>query len=1228
MLKFVTRFRFDFGIALAVLAIGLLGSELTAQLLRNKEQRDAQNALGVSAQELISLIESRGAQTIGVVEATSWLFNSGVRIERQTFAQFARSAIYLHPNVLQLEWHPLIADPQRQEWEATMRAQGMRLRIQEPLANKSGLIPALTRPLYSPILYMEPEDTAFLGLDVMAFPPQASVLMSTTRDNVVLASAPFDYVPFVGEPAAMTAEDRLAMVIVAPVYRVPLPSREQRQASVIGHVIAFTPLRYLFNDLNTKSVQAHVELSVHDVSDRYAENPFTLFRSSRDVAATSDVLPDLEFVHLLKMAGRQWRVSVNPTPIFMLEHSSVVPDRVRQIGAGLAFFLAFLVLLTLKNRRNLRGVEQYLKQVTDNIPVAVFQARATTQGDFQIEFISPQVQGILGVAADAIISQQQDWLTHLSLAQRVDITRVLQQNCRDGSAWDLNIMIADASAESRWLHLLARPLRQADQTLHYHGYLEDISEQVRAQQAMQQAREMAEEMARTKADFLANMSHEIRTPMNAIIGMTHLALQTDLNPRQRDYLRKVHQSGQHLLQIINDILDFSKIESGKMKLEETAFDVVGILENVANLIMEKANAKQLEVVFDVEPGIPAKVLGDPLRIGQILINYANNAIKFTEKGEIALRVQVVVQSDNDVQLRFSVRDTGIGLSEEQQANLFQSFHQADSSTTRKYGGTGLGLAICKRLAELMNGRVGVSSALTVGSTFWLEVTLKKSAEKVVAVLLAEHLRGQAVLVADDNDSARTVLSEQLSSLGFTVQSVANGNTALQKIKQADQSASPFMAAFIDWQMGAGLDGLDVIAAVHSAHLQYPPRMILVTAFGRDDLFNQAEKIRVDGVLLKPFTSSTLYSTIAQTLSQDLGCDADDVVRAPMQRPNFRGSSILLVEDNELNREVGRELLEATGCHVECAENGEQALLRLQHAYFDLVLMDMQMPVMDGVTATEILRRDPKHKNLPVVAMTANVMREDRERCFAAGMNDYVSKPIEPEALWAVLARWLKSDVPATAEHRAKTSRDEAPLPQIGGLDAEQGLRRVLGKKALYLKLLRRFIDDGSDTVRQLDEALAQADGSKAERLVHTLKGVAGNIGAEQLALQASELEMAMRSNNAANDIAIKLQRVRATVADLVTHLSQQLPAESSAGTAAPDFNESAVRAAFIELLHWLQQDDARAASCFAKHRAVLSSALPNQIRSIEQAVNDYDFQTAAESLNLAAAELNIDVSEV
>lgn len=779
-----------------------------------------------------------------------------------------------------------------------------------------------------------------------------------------------------------------------------------------------------------------------------------------------------------------------------------------------------------------------------------------------------------------------------------------------------------------WTRWAVRAIDPDDLSKGLAGTFEDITAERASFKALEDAKALAEDAARVKADFLANMSHEIRTPMNAIIGMTHLALKTELTDRQRDYLQKIQRSGQHLLGVINDVLDFSKIEAGKLVIEQVEFDLEQLLGGVGAFIVEKTTAKGLELILDIARDVPCDLIGDPLRISQILLNYANNAVKFTEQGEIALSVTVDHAGSDEAVLRFAVRDTGIGIAETQRSRLFQSFEQVDTSIARQYGGTGLGLAISKRLAELMGGEVGFDSTPGVGSTFWFTARFGYTVAKVRRLLPEPDLRGRRVLVVEDNASMRTVLVEMLRSMTFNVTAMDSGRAALAEIGRATAAGEPYEIVFLDWQMPE-LDGLATAREIRRLGLATPPRLAMITAYGREDLIQAAEDAGIEHTLSKPVTPSLLFDTAMHLLHQ-----------APTQPERWPlaqtaaidlsaiiGAHILLVEDNELNQEVATELLTSAGFAVDIAADGAVALRRVQEQHYDIVLMDMQMPVMDGLAATRAIRQLPGYGDLPIVAMTANAMAGDRERCIAAGMNDHIAKPIDPQDLTAKLLQWVKPDPqrarrraePAAAVFTALAPEANPPPDAIAGLDMALGLRQALGREKLYHRLLVQFAAGQADAPARLAATIAEGQWGEAERTAHTLKGVSAQIGALALCDLAERLEQALCQQA---PIAV-LEPLQAEIAQVLPPLVAAIAArwpQAAASTLKAPFDERAWRIVRKRLIALLEEDDAESTYFFEANEALLRAALGTQYASLFAAIECFDFATVLEALKNMGCE--------
>ena len=781
-----------------------------------------------------------------------------------------------------------------------------------------------------------------------------------------------------------------------------------------------------------------------------------------------------------------------------------------------------------------------------------------------------------------------------------------------------------------WVRLTGTAVDPTDVSRGLVAVVDDITTERAAVEEIRKAQALAEATARMKSDFLANMSHEIRTPMNAIIGMSHLAMKTELTPRQRDYMKKIQGSSQHLLGVINDILDLSKIEAGKMTVEHIAFDLNQVFDNVAGLIAERTAAKGLELIFDVAGDVPSSLIGDPLRLGQVLINFAGNAVKFTERGEIAILVSLEQESERELTLKFAVRDTGIGISPEQQDRLFQSFQQADSSTTRKYGGTGLGLAISKQLAELMGGQVGVDSEVGVGSTFWFTARVRRGELSERNFLPEPDLRGRRVLVVDDNEHAREIIAEQLRSMTFVVVSLSSGAQAVTEVARAAQEGEPYEIVFLDWQM-PGLDGIATAAQIHALALPASPHLLMVTAYGRDEIMKSANAVGIEDLLVKPVSASLLFDSVMRALGAADGEQARslDPTAVATELAPFAGQRVLLVEDNEINQEVATELLQSAGFVVELADNGAIALEKVRHAVvpYAVILMDMQMPVMDGLDATREIRKLPQCADLPIVAMTANAMGGDRERCLDAGMNDHVAKPIDPEQLWRTLAKWIKPRSAATvaAPTRMSTVTAAEMLPllaPIAGLDMKQGLQHALGRPALYVSLLRKFVAGQPEFPAQLGAALEQADWQTAERLAHTLKGLAAQIGAAVLHSQAGKLELAIRQRDDAQELVALRTAVSNQLTELIDSIASRLPLEAAMPETVP-VDAGQLQALCARLAAQLTGDDFTSVDTVEAGAELLRAALGAYFEPMADAVHNFNFESALDLLRKGVADRDI-----
>jgi len=809
------------------------------------------------------------------------------------------------------------------------------------------------------------------------------------------------------------------------------------------------------------------------------------------------------------------------------ESASISP--IKNESGEISHFVAVKEDITERRRaeQKIKYSEKQLRTILDNSPVGVLyfdDQGCLVEGN-------DQARNIFGASREQFIG--------FNVPDRVpnkDVVNAFMGALKGKTTTYEGDYTSVTGGNSASFRFIFNPVNPGSSTTEVIGTVEDITERKHMEQEILAAKEKAEEATRAKSDFLANMSHEIRTPMNAVIGMSHLALKTELTPKQQDYLNKIQSSANSLLGIINDILDFSKIEAGKLDMESVEFNLDDVLDNLANLVTVKAQEKEeLEVLFATATEVPRFLVGDPLRLGQVLINLVNNAVKFTESGEIVVATELLKRDEAGLTIKFSVRDTGIGLTKDQIGKLFQSFSQADTSTTRKFGGTGLGLTISKRLVEMMGGDIWVESQYGKGTVFAFTAKFDLGEEKIKRHLVpSSDLRGMKVLVVDDSATSRNILQNILESFTFDVTLAASAEEGLETIQRADTDQS-YELVLMDWKM-PGMDGLEASEHIKSHQtLSKIPAVILVTAYGREEIMHQAEQIGLDGFLIKPVSPSVLFDTIMNVYGEGIPETSRIVERHKEieQLEDIRGAQVLLVEDNEINQQVAKEILEGSGLKVAVANNGQEGVDAVMKNQYDAILMDIQMPVMDGYTASrEIRNLKSEIRNVPIIAMTAHAMNGDEQKSIEAGMNDHVTKPIDPDQLFATLQRWIMQvekraavlkRLPASGEQQlsnASAEPDQAvpekvQLPEsLPGFDLKAGLSRLMGNKRLYRKLLIDFGTNYSGVAGEIWKALEAKDFKQAHSLIHDLKGLCGNLEATELQTAAVEMETLVKGQTA------------------------------------------------------------------------------------------------------------------
>jgi len=893
----------------------------------------------------------------------------------------------------------------------------------------------------------------------------------------------------------------------------------------------------------------------------------------------------------------------------------------------------------------LRKAEEKYRKIFENAVEGIFQ----TKPDGTLVGVNPTMAKMFGYdSADAMLAAAKNISDYYVVPEaRKEVVKQITDN---GKVLNFETQLFKKEKEKIWVSISARLIydKQNERNL-FEGMVMDITARKEREKA-EEERKTAEAANQAKSRFLANMSHEIRTPMNAIIGLTDLALRTELTAKQADYLEKISLSASSLLGIINDILDFSKIEAGKLDLENISFNLNEVLENLASLITLKTEEKGLELIFDMHRDLPLNLIGDPLRLGQVLVNLANNAVKFTEKGQIIIKITTGDGKTDETKLQtrlaFSVADSGIGMTPEQMAKLFKSFSQADSSTTRKFGGTGLGLSISKRLVEMMGGEIWVESKEGHGSTFRFTAAFGlQNTQPRERKQIESHFSGMRVLVVDDNDTSREIIVNALREFSFAPEEAVSGVHALEMIEN-DLSQAPYKLILMDWRM-PGMDGVETAKRIkNNPGLSEKPHIIMLTAFGREEVRRRAEAVGIDGFLVKPVSRSILFDAIMNLLGGHAGDQAaleKKTFHPRAESDSFENVVVLLAEDNEINQQVAVELLETAGIQVEVVPNGRLAVEAVcredAHGTYDMVLMDIQMPEMDGYTATGTIRKFEKQhgkKSMPIIAMTAHALAAEKERCKAEGMDDHISKPINPRLLFSTIKRWLAPEkISATGHETGRKNRktgigeghgtpaDDLP-DALAGVDLSAGLQRVAGNRELYSQILKKFGSKYRDLPNQILKVIDQKKFQQAADLTHTIKGIAGNIGAQQAFEALQQLEAVLKKSEPADyqKLYWKANEQVGSVFAAIDEWMENLEVSRQAADTAGESDESldvaidadSVRQTFEDLKGYLSDYNTDALEFLTRLERLTQGRHREELGEIRELVDELEFDQAMDKL--------------
>lgn len=1166
----------------------------------------------------------------------------------QAYEQVLRSGKALFSSseaVHRAEWYQFAEDLHIEKYYPGIQGYGFTKRVlpaeKDALVQemrKEGIVdfriwPDQPRDEYTAILYLSPLDernARALGYDMFSEPVRHEA-MERARDSGA---------PAVSGKVVLVQETQSGVqagfLMYLPVYRngAPTATVDQRRAALQGYVYA--PFR--MNDLMDGVLGTSLPEFTIDIFDGVAETEQgRMYTTATAPRLRSDYPNRFTTRKVISVNDRQWTVRVTSLPAF-----EAGIDRQKSLIVLVAGTIISLLFFSMVRTLATTRIEALAlaKEMTAALRESEVRFESLVESASEFAIIATDLDGIirifsiggermLGYRAEELVGKQKPSLFHIDAEIKARTTQLAAETGEPVEEGDIFIASARRGhAETReWTYqrkdgsrlpvqLTISPIRgMHGEVKGFVGIARDVTEERRTKEELRAAIQQAQSASEAKSNFVANMSHELRTPMNAVLGMAYLMGNTALSPDQRKYLDMIQTSGQSLLHVLNDILDFSKIEAGRMELAPARFRLGDVLNALTMIMGVSAGEKDLEVALGVEPDVPEWFIGDALRIQQVLLNLAGNAIKFTRKGEVALLVDVAERYDGTIALRFRVRDTGVGMTEEQRKGLFSAFYQADSSTTRRFGGTGLGLVISARLVDMMGGRIVVQSEHGKGSEFTVTIPLHVADAATANEPAEAPLRDLRLLVVDDNATSRDCISKAIAALHWHADIVDSGAQALSRLHTAQASGQAYDAMLVDWQMPE-MDGAATIQAVRAGWPGLNMRIIMMSSeFARSRLMEGQPQWQTDAVLAKPFTRSALADTVRQALSaRALQETAEHAAVAASQR--IDGARLLLVEDNPMNQIVARKILEQAGATVEVVDDGLKAvsLLRDESSRFDLVLMDVQMPVMDGYAATRMIRENLE-LSLPVLAMTAGVMESERQRCITSGMDDFIAKPIDVDQMLAAIARHLPAGTGTASAAPVSTA------PALPAFDAEQITLLTTGDPAYadaIVDVLRKVISKGTTELKQARAAWREKRTDEAARMLHTMRGSIGSLGAKQFAEAALVLETAIHEGkeHAVEPLFDKaIDALEAAIAAASDWISQHNTVlEGQAGAFDAD--------ALARLETLLSEHDVAAIELYGKLRPGLVAHLQEQdMQALDRAIEDLDFSAACHCLRRASAQL-------